>query len=113
MGTRTMAKGGNTYFALRDVDFSDAKSIEKYAKQLEGKTFQDVLDMGITAGDPRKTYSSKSYKGGMGNLLEEHYFGYKANSDSEADFSEAGMELKVTCYDVKKDGELSAASAWL
>ncbi len=34
----------------------------------------------------------------MGTLIEERFFGYKANSDREADFAEAGVELKATCY---------------
>ena len=94
-----------TYYT---VDLSDPKSIEQYAKQLEGMTFQDVLDLGIVADGVRREYGSKSYKGGMGNLIEERFFGYRANSDAQADFAEAGVELKVTCFDVKKDGDLSA-----
>lgn len=40
----------------------------------------------------------------MGNLIEECYFGYKANSDSGADFAEAGVELKVTPYKETRKG---------
>ena len=44
----------------------------------------------------------------MGTLIEERYFGYKANSDDRPDFPEAGVELKATCFDVLKDGRKSA-----
>lgn len=44
----------------------------------------------------------------MGTLIEERYFGYHANSDAHADFANAGIELKTTCYDVKNDGSIRA-----
>src|SRR5690606_20320121 len=47
-------------------------------------------------------------KGGLGNLLEEIYFGYKANSNPEPDFPEAGVELKVSAYEVSKKGGFRA-----
>ena len=37
--------------------------------------------------------------------MEEKYFHYQCNSDSDADFKEAGVELKVTPYKVNKDGK--------
>lgn len=94
-------------------DPSDRQSIEAYAKRLQGLTFRDVLDLGILppgmgSEEAAKAYWRKSYKGGMGNLLEERYFGYRANSDSEADFARVGVELKATCYDTLKDGNISA-----
>ncbi len=94
-------------------DQSDKWSITAYAERLVGMTFRDVLDLGIISPrmrpeDAQKTYGRKKYKGGMGNLLEERYFGYDANSVDEADFAEAGIELKATCYDTLKDGSLSA-----
>ena len=39
-----------------------------------------LMDSNIAA------YANKFRKGGLGNLLEEVYFGYKANSEQEADF---------------------------
>ena len=92
------------------VDFSDAHSIFEYSSHLPGMTFRDVLDLGIAP--PGKTvileYNSARYKGGLGVLLEERYFGYPANSDDRPDFHEAGLELKATCYDVRKNNRLSA-----
>lgn len=83
-------------------DDSDEKSIFEYAKQLEGHDFQWVLDLGIAPDDKRTDYSSKNYKGAMGNLLEERYFGYPKNSDERPDFPKVGMELKSTPLDFKK-----------
>lgn len=43
-------------------------------------------------------------KGTVGNLIQERHFGYAVNSRSEADFVEAGVELKVTPYKKTKNG---------
>lgn len=93
----------------KNLDISSSESIEAYAKQLEGMTFREVLELGIWPdGETQRDYNNKRYKGGMGTLIEERFFGYKANSDQEADFAEAGVELKATCYDRLKDGTPSA-----
>lgn len=93
-----------------DYDKSNPKSIEEYAKQLIGHTFREVDGWNLSGivSEDKTTYSNKSRKGGLGNFIEERFFGYKANSDSQADFSEAGVELKVTPYEIKKNGKLSA-----
>lgn len=98
---------------MADVyDKRNPVSIEEYAKRLVGKTFYEVA--GMKNDSPQRlasilqAYGNKSRKGGLGNLLEEAYFGYKINSMPEADFSEAGVELKVTPYERKKDGDLKA-----
>ena len=85
------------------------ESIESYALQLEDKTFMEIIaEKGHTNEDTIEAYANKLRKGGLGNLLEEVFFGYKANSNQEADFAEAGVELKVTPYEVTKKGELRA-----
>lgn len=38
----------------------------------------------------------KSFKGSIGQIIEEGVFGYDINSRSEPDFNEVGVELKVT-----------------
>jgi len=90
-------------------DPANPKSIEGYAVRLRGKTFLDVVEES-RRGDKATalTYANKLRKGGLGNLLEEVYFGYKANSNQEADFPEAGVELKTTPYELTKKGELRA-----
>lgn len=90
-------------------DPASPESIERYAVQLENKTFLDVVSAkGNVSSDAIEAYANKLRKGGLGNLLEEVYFGYKANSNQEADFPEAGVELKATPYEVTQKGELRA-----
>lgn len=84
--------GGNEY--------STPEQVIRRGKQLIGMTFRDVLDLGIVPEGVTREYNSRRYKGGMGTLIEERFFGYRANSDREADFAEAGIELKATCYDM-------------
>ena len=97
-------------------DPTNSNSILRYAGHLVGMSFRQVLDLGITpdggpAAPAAKEFDRRSYKGGMGALLEERYFGYASNSDSEADFAEAGVELKATCFDTKKDGTIAAGES--
>ena len=99
-------------------------AIEKYAKKLEGKKFFEVLkdyysnseirESGIGYSEKNELQEKIAYfnnprgKGSLGNLLEEYYFYYKPNSDSNPDFLEAGTELKVTPIEKKKDGSFRA-----
>lgn len=92
----------------RDFDDMDADELAAYARQLEGMTFREILDAGFVAEDQARDYGRGSYKGGVGTLVEERFFGYKANSDDRPDFPTAGVELKTTCFDVKKKGDYSA-----
>ena len=88
---------------------NDIDSIYKYAVQLENKTFLEVLEEKSNLNSEALTaYANKLRKGGLGNLLEEVYFGYKANSVQDADFAEVGVELKASPYEVTKKGELRA-----
>ncbi len=56
---------------IADVDFSSPESIERYAKQLEGMTFREILDLEICPDGVKREYGVKRYKGGMGALIEE------------------------------------------
>lgn len=93
-------------------DDSNPKDIERYAKGLIGKTFQDVLyeskNLEDAITDSKINFSNPNQKGKLGNLLEEKYFCYKANGNQEPDFPKCGVELKTTCFDVLENGELSA-----
>lgn len=93
---------------LDECDLSDPTSIEQYAKQLEGMTFSEVMELGIVPEGVDREYNDRGYKGGMGTLLEERFFGYKANSNQEADFPKAGVELKASCVDIRRDGSHAA-----
>ncbi|MGL5964582.1 MAG: Sau3AI family type II restriction endonuclease, partial [Fusobacteriaceae bacterium] len=73
------------------------KSIEKYGKKLEGNSLREF--------DIQKI-SKASDKGGFNKIVEENYFKIDNNSLQIADFSEAGVELKVTpLKEVKKKKE--------
>ncbi|WP_419775356.1 Sau3AI family type II restriction endonuclease [Ignavigranum ruoffiae] len=95
-----------------NFDETNPIEIENYARKLIGKTFKQILIEEVQ--EEEKAYELCDYynnprgKGSLGNLIEEYYFKYKPNSVSEADFSEAGVELKVTPYEIKKNGELKA-----
>ena len=112
---------------LFDYDDTNIDSIFKYAKKLEGMTFQEVLDeykkssqkiyinplqASNEISDYDNSYNdtlpSKGAKGQLGNILERYYFGYMPNGYQQADFSKIGLELKQTCIDQKKDGEYTA-----
>lgn len=86
----------NQLTELKKANFANAQEILKYAKLLRDRTFKEVVELGFHTLLPEATYNDANRKGGMGNLLEEHYFGYTANSLAEPDFKEAGVELKVS-----------------
>lgn len=50
------------------------------------------------------SHSRKNHKGALGIIVEECFFGYEANNNSNADFEKAGLELKVTPYIKTKKG---------
>ena len=75
----------------------------------EYKTKEDVLKraqeaIGIPIGQIDKTGRINVGKGAIGTVLEESWFGYTPNSESEPDFPEAGVELKATPYLVSNSG---------
>ncbi|NCU38205.1 DNA mismatch repair protein [Candidatus Saccharibacteria bacterium] len=75
----------------RDYDIASAESIAEYAKALHNKKLSDIVSL------PENAYKS-SNKGGLGSMVEEYFFEYKpgANQNHDPDFTEAGVELKVT-----------------
>ena len=103
---------------FRKYNPKEKESIYKYAQKLKGKTFKDVCDEDkyfltevikeVTEEEYRTSYENKSRKGGLGEIIEERYFHYKADNISEADFPEAEVELKVTPYKINKNESISA-----
>ena len=97
---------------FEQYDSSDPKSIEEYAKKLIGHSFKEIAlfdHVEMHEDDIVETsYGQKTRKGGLGNFLEEQYFGYRANSVSKADFEEAGVELKVSPFEKNNDGSMRA-----
>lgn len=92
---------------------SDSLSIEKYSQSLLGKTFKNVLEISrhINSSDLediKKDFNNPRKKGSLGNLIEKYFFYYSPNSNSKADFPKAGVELKVTPFEQRKNRELRA-----
>lgn len=76
-------------------------------------TPESVLKRGQEAvGIPLKKIDKKGRlstgKGAIGTVIEESWFGYSPNSESEPDFPEAGVELKVTPYVKNNKGDIRA-----
>ena len=102
-----------------EYDRSDPISIETYSQKMVGKTFREIREADearrpmISPGNDADYGQSdvsetKRNKGNFGEIIEERFFHYACNSDSRADFYEAGVELKVTPYRINKNGTLSA-----
>lgn len=75
----------------------------------EYKTKESVLMraqeiVGIPLGQVDKTGRLETGKGAIGNVIEESWFGYSPNNESEPDFPEAGVELKATPYVRNRNG---------
>ena len=70
------------------------------------KRAQEII--GIPLKDVDKTGRLVIGKGAIGTVIEESWFGYSANSESEPDFPEAKVELKVTPYTRGKKGNIRA-----
>lgn len=70
-------------------DKTDPLSIYDYSRFLIGQSLHSLL------GDAVLDHSRKG-KGGLGQMVEELFFGYDINSNREADFGEAQLELKCT-----------------
>ena len=57
--------------------------------------------IGMPLGKIDKSGRLTSGKGAIGTVLEESWFDYSPNSESEPDFPEAGVELKDKPYLIK------------
>ncbi len=99
-----------------EYDPTDPISIEAYSKRLLGMTFREIIEKDerpgrvsedIVYGDSDRS-ENKANKGNLGQIIEERFFHYQCNSDSDPDFKEAGVELKVTPYRKNNNGSLSA-----
>ena len=77
------------------------EQIKKLSESVVGKTFGEL-------GEFKYNLEDYNYKGGMGILMEENVFEYNANNDSNPDFLEEGIELKVTPVKRNKNGSYSA-----
>lgn len=86
-------------------DKTDSRSVEQYGRKMVGKSFREIYEQSPTASN----YGNPHRKGGLGNLIEECHFLFRANSDSEADISDAGVEVKSTPLEYRaSDGKVRA-----
>ncbi|WMJ86974.1 Sau3AI family type II restriction endonuclease [Anaerocolumna sp. MB42-C2] len=99
----------------KDYDESNPISIEKYAQKLIGKTFnqiceEDIMEFMVVRSNLNYEvdHENKNRKGGLGELVEERFFHYQTNNNSNPDFDKAGVELKVTPYKINQNGSISA-----
>lgn len=73
---------------MEGTKYTTKEEILKRAQEVKGIPLREVDTTGrLTTG-----------KGAIGTVIEESWFGYTPNSESEPDFPEAGVELKVTPY---------------
>lgn len=79
---------------MKGTEYTTKESILKRAQEI----------IGIPLGKVDRTGRLKTGKGAIGTVLEESWFGYMPNGDSEPDFPEAGVELKATPYIKTKKG---------
>lgn len=99
-------------------DKTNPLSIERYAQNLLGKTFQNIIDEDVKEYTERfeetvkygtsNVSEKKRNKGNLGQIIEEKFFHYSCNNEARPDFPEAGVELKVTPYKIGANGKLSA-----
>lgn len=94
---------------IKQFPYDDAspKDILRYSQKLLGRNFADILSDVFEDDELINKivyYDNPRGKGSLGNLLEEEFFFYKANSSPEPDFPKAGVELKVTPYELNSKG---------
>lgn len=73
---------------MQGTEFTTKESILKRAQEAIGIPLKNIDTTGRIA----------TGKGAIGTVIEESWFGYSPNGESEPDFPEAGVELKVTPY---------------
>ncbi|GAA0352086.1 Sau3AI family type II restriction endonuclease [Alkalibacterium iburiense] len=81
------------------MPYSTEEEVMEISKSVIGKTFGEI---------DKYDRSSIKTKGAMGHVIEESLFDYAINSNQEADFSELGIELKVTPVKTNKNKTVSA-----
>lgn len=82
-----------------NYDKTNQMSILEFSKKLLGKSLEEAVAPDLI--DPKRG------KGQLGQLVELYFFGIENNSRQEADFPEAGLELKVTPLKRLKDKTLA------
>ena len=73
---------------MEGTTYKTKESVMRRAKEAIGIPLKEIDTTGRLA----------TGKGAIGTVIEESWYGYTPNSESEPDFPEAGVELKVTPY---------------
>jgi DNA mismatch repair protein MutH len=76
------------------------EEIQRIGRQIIGKKIKEIL--GFIPEDDINN------KGQLGQLIEEYVFGQKPHNDSNPDFIDAGVELKLTPFKKLKNGDYSS-----
>ena len=79
--------------------YETIEELMEKAAQAEGKSMRSI--------DKYNRLGNAKNKGMFGHIIEESHFEYAINSDSNADFKELGIELKVTPVKRLKNGAIS------
>ncbi|MFE4130584.1 Sau3AI family type II restriction endonuclease [Peribacillus sp. YIM B13482] len=82
------------------MEYRTVEELMTKAQEAIGKTFGEI--------DLKGRLTNTKSKGGLGQVIEESFFGYKINSDARPDFEELGIELKVTPFKQNKNKSISA-----
>lgn len=87
---------------MKDGRHYSKEDIILISESAMGKSLEEIMNSKlIKIGEDRN-------KGGLGQLVEYYLFGMENNSESEPDFMDAGIELKVTPYKRIQNNLLSA-----
>lgn len=82
------------------MEYLTVDDLVERAREAEGKTFGEI--------DLTNRLENKKAKGGLGQVIEESFFGYTVNSNAKPDFDNLNIELKVTPFKHNKNGTISA-----
>ncbi|MGJ0703421.1 MutH/Sau3AI family endonuclease, partial [Clostridium perfringens] len=83
------------------MKFTTEQELLDYTKNIIGKTFKELDKLNLLQ-------KGQADKGILGKIVETGFYNYPLNSNPEADFSELGIELKVTGFIRNKNKTIRA-----
>lgn len=83
------------------MEFKTEKDLLEYTKNIIGKTFKEIDTLNLLSKGTKD-------KGVLGKIVETGFYKYPLNNNAKADFSDLGIELKVTGFKRNKNNTLSA-----
>lgn len=82
-------------------NFQSEQDLMTFTKSIIGKKFREVDRLGLLETTKRLD------KGVLGKIVETGFYGYSLNNNGKADFDSLGIELKVSGYEVTKNGGIT------